>query len=95
MQYTIVREMSLTYDDFFRLLPGALKGSSYRIENNVVYINLDTGYLKISLSPQSQRAVGSLLLPMIQVTFEFDDCPENDRKLFFENFDLAYQKGGG
>ena len=95
MQHTIDREMSVTHDEFFRLLPYALKKRNYKIVNTIVLVDLKPGRLKISLSPQSQKAIGSLLLPTIHVSFDFKDCTEKMQEDFFEDFDLAYQKGGG
>lgn len=95
MHYIIDREMSITHDEFFRILPGALKKRNYEIVNNTVFVDLNSGKLKISLSSQNQRNIGSLQIPVTQVIFEFADCSEKCRIAFFEDFDLAYQRGGG
>ena len=95
MQQTIVREMSITHDEFFRLLPNALKNLRYEKINNNVYTFLDSGNLKITLLPQSERIVGSLKLPVTTVKFTFENCTDSIQEKFFMEFDLAYQKGGG
>lgn len=91
----MMREMSITHDEFFRLLPKALINRPYEILNNDVHVTLDHGYITISLSPQSRREIGSLVLPVTHINFAFINCPEVTRLKFFDDFDRAYQKGGG
>lgn len=87
--------MSITHDEFFRLLPKALKNIRYEINNNNVLIFLDSGQLEIILLPESERNIGSIKLPITTIKFTFQNCTESDRDKFFTEFDLAYQKGGG
>ena len=91
----MIRDMSITHDEFFRLLPKALKNRRYEILNNVVHVTLAHGNITISLSPQTSRELGSLVLPVTRINFAIKNCPEVVRLKFFEDFDLAYQKGGG
>ena len=93
--HVVVREMTITHDDFLRLLPKALKNYTYKILNNNIAVSLAAGSLKIALSEQTHTNIGSLVLPLIQVSFDFYHCPEAVRLGFFEEFDLAFQKGGG
>lgn len=95
MQHLIDREMSITQDEFFRILPKALKTRRYEILNNVVYVKLGHGSITITLSPQTSRGIGSLVLPVIHVNFAVKNCPEAISREFFDEFDFAFQKGGG
>src|SRR5690554_4496453 len=91
----IFREMTITHDDFFRVLPKALKNWNYKVLKSEITVSLGTGKLHITLSPQTCKRIGSLTLPVIQVKFVFHDCPDIARNNFFNDFDLAFQKGGG
>jgi hypothetical protein len=95
MQHLIDREMSITHDEFFRLLPKALKTRRYEILNNVVYVTLGHGSITITLSPQTSRGIGSLVLPVTHVNFAVINCPDEISRMFFDEFDIAFQKGGG
>ena len=92
---TVIREMTITHDDFFRLLPRALKNRPYQTTDQGVLITLNNGTLKITLMPQTGRTIGALMLPVTRIAFEFENCTAEERRQFFAGFDLAYQKGGG
>lgn len=95
MEKVIMREMTITHDDFFRLLPRALKNRPFETSGQGVLVRLDNGRLKIALAPQTGRTIGALTLPITRIAFEFENCSAEERRQFFEGFDLAYQKGGG
>jgi hypothetical protein len=94
-KHIIQREMTITHDDFFRLLPRALENREFEIINDTVLVKLNIGTLKISLTTESIRTIGSLKLPVSSVTFSFENSPEMECLSFFKDFDLAFQKGGG
>ena len=95
VQHSITREMTITHEEFFRLLPRALKTRHYEVLNNVVHVTLDHGNITITLSPQVMREIGSLELPVTRINFALKNCADDDRLKFFHEFDLTYQKGGG
>lgn len=92
---TITRGMTITHDDFFRLLPRALKNRPFDMSEQGVLVTLNNGRLKITLAPQTDRTIGALTLPVTRIAFEFENCTDAERRQFFEGFDLVYQKGGG
>lgn len=87
--------MTITHDDFFRLLPRALENKEFEIIGDTVLVKLNVGTLTITLEAESVRTIGSLTLPVSRVTFSFENIPGEERLGFFKDFDLAFQKGGG
>ena len=92
---TIERKMTITHRDFFRVLPKALKSYPYQQHENVVSIPLDGGEIVIILAEEQRRQIASLSLPLTNVTFQIENVAEKSKKEFFEQFDRAYQRGGG
>ena len=93
--HTLEREMSISHGDFLRILPKALKSYPYEHKDNVITVTLDKAEISIILSEQRHRQIASLFLPVIDVTFQLKNVAERTKKDFFEQFDRAYQRGGG
>lgn len=91
----IQREMTISRDDFFRLLPKALSDYKYEISGQTIQVTIMPGVLNIHLLPEETRKIGALELPVIHITFTFENILEEKAQKFFSKFDLAYQKGGG
>ena len=89
------REMTITHRDFFRILPKALKDYLYQQHENVISIPLDGGEIVIILAEEQLRQIASLTLPKTNVTFQIKNVVKKSKKAFFEQFDRAYQRGGG
>jgi len=90
------REMSISHQDFYRLLPIALKNIDYEISNdNQINLSYAGGKLQIAPGNEHKRKIASLELPVLLVVFTFVDIPEDDISLFFTNFSRTYQRGGG
>lgn len=95
MSSSIMRNMTITHAEYFRLLPIALKNYIYQIHDLKINVELDKGNLVIELSPESSRSIGSLTLTETRVTYTFNNCTQDIRNKFFVDFDRVYQKGGG
>ena len=93
--YEDVREMAITHQDFFRLLPKAIVGRDYQREGTKVLIEDGDKRVVISLSEESTRKIASLVLPLTCVTVQIEGFSESEQKTFLDRFYLAYQKGGG
>jgi len=87
--------MTITTDDFFRLLPKALAGYEFRISDQSIQVTMETGIVNIRLMQETTRKIGAFELPVIHITFYFENIPQDETQKFFDKFDLAYQKGGG
>ena len=92
---TIQREMTITHDDFFRLLPKALSGYSFEVSEQSIQVTMETGIINILLMQETTRKIGALELPITHITFNFENTSHEETQKFIEKFDLAYQKGGG
>lgn len=94
-QIAYSREMGLTHDDFWRLLPKAMGEHSYEVEGTVVNASVSGGTLKIILGPTQERRIALLRLPYSEVSFEFNDVALEHQQAFKAHFDLHFQRGGG
>lgn len=95
MDYSLEREMSISHSDFLRILPKALASHTYQQIDNVITVTLGQGEITITLSEEGFRQIASLILPVTVVTFQLKDVAESTKSNFFEQFDRAYQRGGG
>ena len=89
------REMGLTDDDFFRILPKAMGEHPYRVDGRTVHGDVNGGTVEIVLGPQQERRIALLALPFAEVSFTFRGVPERERLAFKKHFDLYFQRGGG
>lgn len=89
------REMGLTHDDFWRLLPRAMGQHVYTVTGNVVHAQLNGGTLDITLGPPQQRRIALLALPYSVVSFLFKGVTAEEQLAFKAHFDLYFQRGGG
>ena len=86
-------EMSISLKDFYRLLPIALKGYQYEINNSTIIIN--NGSIRINHGDEKSRSIASLKFPILNLHFSYSDINENHKISFMNNFRKVYQKGGG
>ena len=95
MSSHLIREMSITHNEFFRLLPRAVNDAAVARQGNRINITTGTGLVKITLAPETVRKLAMLEFPVTEVTIEFNGLNASERAVFLARFDLAYQKGGG
>lgn len=89
------REMGLTHDDFWRLLPRAMGEHTYEILGNTVRAKVHGGTLNINLGDLQERRIALLRLPFAVVSFQFNGIAEHEQQAFKAHFDLHFQRGGG
>jgi len=89
-------EMALTRADFLRLLPVAVGGASWHVEDGDI---AGEGPCKpawlIRLEVRPGRAFGPVLLPVLGVTLVLEGGSAADNAAFVERFLLGYQRAGG
>ena len=95
MSSHLIREMSITHKEFFRLLPRAVNNAAVARQGNQVNITAGTGLVKITLAPETIRKLAIMEFPVTEVSIEFSGFSTPERAAFLSRFDLAYQKGGG
>jgi len=89
------REMGISYKDFYRLLPIALKNIDYLVQGNCIKFKYCGGDIQIELGIERERKIASLVLPTVNVVFSFTDIVMTDIEEFLFQFDRTYQRGGG
>lgn len=89
------REMGLTHDDFWRLLPRAMGEHSYERKGDHVHASVNHGTLQIHLGPTQERKIALLRLPYSVVSFRFEGIEQEQQMAFKTHFDLHFQRGGG
>jgi len=89
------REMGLTHDDFWRLLPRAMGEHPYTREGDTVRGTVHEGTVQIDLGEPQERRIALLKIPYAEVRFLFKDVSEAQQQAFKKHFDLHFQRGGG
>ncbi len=89
------REMGLTHEDFWRLLPRAMGELQYSCEGDNVTVKLHDGHVHIHLGVLQERRIALLRLPFAEVSFRFEGVTVEQQMAFKTNFDLHFQRGGG
>lgn len=85
--------MSISINDFYRLLPIALKDHKYQVNKNI--IDIDNGKIEINPGEEYIRRIASLKFPILKVQFKFTESTDDLINNFMEKFRRVYQKGGG
>ncbi len=88
-------QMTMTHEDFTRQLPDLFEGVPYEVSGNDITARWPNRSLTIHLSPEREREMGSLDLPSLTATFDFEGFSEKERLEFLERVQQHYQGGGG
>ena len=89
------REMGLTHNDFWRLLPRAMGEHAYQRKGDSVQAKVNDGELEITLGPSLERRIALMCIPYSKVSFNFSGVSETEQQAFKAHFDLHFQRGGG
>jgi hypothetical protein len=89
------RQLGLTHAEFHRSLPPAIAHRAFTVENNRIRIDVGERTVTMELGPQRYRAIASLRLPYVEVTFTFIGFSGGERHAFMERFERYFQRGGG
>jgi hypothetical protein len=89
------QEMSISQQDFYRLLPSALRNTEYKIKNNQINASYCGGSIQINPGSEHKRKIGALVLPVLYVVITFIDITSDESTQFLTSFSRAYQRGGG
>lgn len=91
----IRRRMTITHQDFFRLLPRALGSRDYQRQGNSVSFRQPGFLMEINLSPERRWRIAGLELPATDVEIVLSDCGAEQAQTLLKQFDLAFHRGGG
>jgi hypothetical protein len=95
MAFTFKREMTITCDDFMRILPKAIGSHEFAVSGQQIFFSNKIYTMRIKLSDQQQWGIGSLTLPRLRVEISLENCSEAEANAAIGQFDRSYQKGGG
>jgi len=88
-------ETQCTHAEFFRNLPQAVNNRPFEVIDNRVVVYTDDGTVNITLSDKPVRKLGSLELPMENVTFEFDGFSSDTADEFMDTYRKHNLRCGG
>jgi hypothetical protein len=93
MEYHRSLEMSLSREEFFRLLPAAV--GAFAVDGEMVRWFAGDRTRTIRLVHLADRRVGSVVLPRHRVEIVLEACSEAEGEAFMERFHRAFLRGGG
>ena len=93
MDFHRTLEMSITREEFLRLLPAAV--DTFAADGNTIRGHGTACGWLIRLTPLAGRRVGSLDVHRHQVDIVLEGCAEREAEAFMERFHRAFLRGGG
>jgi hypothetical protein len=88
-------EMAITHAEFLRILPLAIEGRRYHVQDGEILIFEVDRKISIKLLEASVRAIAALRLSMIKIEVSFHGYSKADVEDFMRRFKLHFQRGGG
>jgi hypothetical protein len=86
-------EMSLSREEFFRLLPAAV--GSFAVEGDTIGPADGTGGWLIRLTPLADHRVGSVAVPRHRIEIVLEDPAGSEAEDFMDRFRRGFLRGGG
>ena len=87
--------MTITHDEFLRLLPAAVAGAPFEVADGVITHGDCRRGWRIGLAPLPDLTHGLIRLERQRVTFAFRGYSAEEIATFFRRFDLYFARGGG
>ncbi len=87
--------MTITHDDFMRILPRAIGSHEFAVNDQKIFFSNKFYSMQIHVSDEQQWGIGSLNLPRLLVEISLEHCSEAEANAAMRQFDRSYQKGGG
>lgn len=88
-------EMQCTHAEFLRELPFACGKRPYEIIGERVIVHEKKREIQIQIRDEPIRRLGSLDLPMEEITFKFIDYTEDEASRFMDEFKTHTLRMGG
>jgi hypothetical protein len=93
MDFRRTLEMSLSREEFFRLLPAAV--GVFEVDGAMVrWLDSDRRWT-IRLLPLADHRLGSVIVPRHRIEITLDACSNAEGEAFMARFQRAFLRGGG
>lgn len=91
----ITREMAISHDELHRVLNMAF-GDEFKANDpeGIEFVS-DDGRIRLCLSGEGSRRIGSITMPVTELSLKFRDMNEAAVSAFMVRFDRSFQRGGG
>jgi len=86
-------EMSISREEFLRLLPAAVE--AFQVDADTICWSDARRRWTIRLVPLAHRRMASAVLPRHRVEFLLEACSATEGAAFLERFHRAFLRGGG
>ena len=93
--FIVKKEMALTHDDFFRIIPRALGAENFDRTATGIFLEEGDKRLQITIGIERMRKIALMEISACDVRLEFFAYTEADRETALDLFDRMFQKGGG
>ena len=90
---TVEKEMATDRREFRRTLRRALPEAEIAEDGDIITVRQGNGTLEITLSPERERRIGLLALPVITARFHYSGY--DDPAAHLARLDISFQRGGG
>jgi hypothetical protein len=87
--------MTISREEFLRILPGAVGATAYRASGTLIQHEGPGCGWRIELAPMPELRIGLLALARHRVTIAFRGCSGPERSAFLARFELHFRRGGG
>ncbi len=93
--FIVEKEMSLTHDDFFRIIPRAFGTEDFKKTDTGAVLVDGNRRFEISLGPERIRKIALLEMQVCDLRLELSGYSETERDAALHRFELMFRKGGG
>ena len=87
--------MTISHAEFMRILETAFKQEFKTVRTDQRVFGNAGGTINLRLSAESSKRIGSINIPVTELSMTFSDVTEDEIKDFIKRFDRAFQRGGG
>lgn len=95
MRLTQSFDMTITRDDFLRLLPAAVDHAPFVVSGESIVHEEGGRAWRMNLVPLPELRIGAICLERHRLSLEFENHGEEEVAAFAKRFELYFRRGGG
>ena len=88
-------DMTITRDDFLRLLPAAVNHVPFTVSGEDIFYVEDARSWRMNLLPLPELRIALVRLERHRLTLEFENYEADEIAAFSKRFELYFRRGGG